>query len=165
MGSLPKCVQCFSWRGRVQSPAVCLAGGARAGPAGPGKRSSCAGDARNKVPLPVRQPVICIQMRRKSCQARREGEGDHGCGKRGAATQCVPPQFPSSWGRLGGPISQAVPASLGVRDAPPSAAPSCPVGLFILSPFPDASLVPPLPSFISLFFCLPLLLSFAENLG
>lgn len=52
----------------------------------------------------------------------------------------------------------------GVLDVPPRAAPSCPVCLVILSPFQATSPGPPLP-FISLFACLPLLPSFAENVG
>lgn len=102
------------------------------GSAWPGKRSSCAGDARNKVPLPVPQPVICIQMRRKSCQPRPEGEGDLGCRRRGEVAQCVPPKPPSSLGRLGAPQRGWLSLQPGMQDAPPSAAPSCPVCLSIL---------------------------------
>lgn len=73
----------------------------------------------NKVPLPVPQPVICIQMRRKSCQSRPEGEGDLGCGRRGEVTQCLPPKPLSCLCRLGEPISRtdpaSSPASLGCR--------------------------------------------------
>lgn len=121
----------------------------------------------NKVPLPVPQPVICIQMRRKSCQSRPEGEGDLGCGRRGEVTQCLPPKPLSCLGRLGEPISRtdpaSSPASLGCRMfSPVQHHPALPVHPFSLI---ATSLVPPLPFFISLFSCMPLLVSYTENLG
>lgn len=122
------------------------------GQPGPGKRSSCAGDARNKVPLPVRQPVICIQMRRKSSQPRPEGEGDLGCGKRGEAAQCVPPEL------LAQPPAQRAWAV----GCSPSAILSClSVCLFFL-PFLTLLLFLLFPPSSA---CMPLLLFYAENLG
>lgn len=90
--------------------------------------------------------VICIQMLRKSCQSRPEGEGDLGRGKRGEARQCVPPKPPSSLGRW---AQQA----WGVGCSP-SAAPSCPgclsflpfLPLLLLLLFPSPSACSPLSS-------------------
>lgn len=98
-----------------------------------------------------------------------EGDGGNGMGKEARLARLQPPKSPGQGGprwpdkghQPGCPHS---PCS-GVRDVPRHAAPSCPVCLSASSPFSDASLVPPLTLFISLFSCFSLPAGVLEERG
>lgn len=138
------------------SPAVWAMLGLLPARPGPGSIAAVPGLLRTKCPPWCRQPTICIQMR---------GESWRALASRGTETmawakrQGWPASSPQNLQARGGQVARQRPSA---RLSPQAlqwgagCSPPCSTILPRLSassPFPDASLVPPLTLFISLFSC------------